>query len=640
MKKPYCSRVWIGLACMLATTWGGRAQESALRSLTTPTDGTRFSMLQFDRTLNTFLWLGKLYLDRNFGSTSIRLSQESRSRIVKTDPTSIKDDLTLSVNVVSDLKAGWSLHGAGRSLILSDNRTVELSSLSQHQIYAGPEYRPGPRLRASFLGGYEFASQEGVRDRGFSYIAEIVGDQLMVEEFDADMHFRSIASYLDRRSPRADSLSLMLRRQFGDLAWNKLTVRSMNQRREFYTLADTAISREHRTDRNIFRREARDLSITDTLVYAVDRSLRLTVRGGLLSRGIRRSYEYKSAVQPSAVPLDVSISEFSVHGSLSLEKEFGDWLMSALSLSYDEREEKHAVRDDPSLPRGDYERQEKSARRLGNIASRTGVSANAVADVTASDRLRFGGSASVLRYDTPDTLNTDDRDELLVSAGLGWLHVVGSHLSIDLFADVSLNHLVYLSRLQSANNNWNRIVRLRAEVRYAPSSWIRNVTVSEVLANYTVYDFEEQIRSVRSFSFRQAYWSDSLGIRLNRRMDFSVTGNLRLYERGILRWKEFKERPENYIVEVAYWPQISYIAGPGIRIAVGYRVFFQDRYRVEGGVSVFERRLHNGGPTVALIWDNGSNQHFILHGWRETQSEDNVTLRRTSNLTMTVGILI
>jgi len=616
------------------------AQESVVRPRVSPLEHDRVTTLHFDRTLNTFLWWGRLNFDRDFGSTQLRLSQESRSRIVKTDPKSIKDDLTLALDLSSDLSPVWSMRSVGRSLLISDNRTVELSNLYQHQLLGGLEYRFSPLLRASLLGGYEFASQEGVRDQGFSYLTEIVGEGLRVEEFDADMHIRSTASDLERRSPRADSLSLVLRRDFGGLSTNTLLVRYVNQEREFYAIADSATAGEHRIEKNLFRRAARDLAITDTLIYAVDRTFRITARGGLLSRTITRAYQYKSATQPSAVPLDVKITEFSVHGSISFQKNFGDWLSSSLNLSYDEREEKHAVEDEASLPSSVYDRQEQAARRLGNVARRTGLSANMVAEITPSDRVRFGGSANLLRYDTPDTLNTDDRDELLISAGMGWSHTFSSHLVVDLLTDVSLSHMVYLSRLQSANNNWNRIVRLRAQVKYVPVSWFRNVTTSEVLANYTAYDFEEQVRSVRSFSFRQAYWTDSLAINLDRKIDAFVMGSLRLYERGILKWKEFKERPENYFIEVSYWPQLAYTLDPELKIAVGYRVFYQDRYRVTGGKRIFERRLHTGGPTVSLIWEASSHQQFILHGWRETQTEDGTTLRETSNLSMTIGILI
>ncbi len=58
------------------------------------------------------------------------------------------------------------------------------------------------------------------------------------------------------------------------------------------------------------------------------------------------------------------------------------------------------------------------ANKLENTAQRTMISTSLNASVTQNDNIRLVSSFSILRYDTPDASNTDDRDEFLVTSGL------------------------------------------------------------------------------------------------------------------------------------------------------------------------------------------------------------------------------
>lgn len=166
------------------------------------------------------------------------------------------------------------------------------------------------------------------------------------------------------------------------------------------------------------------------------------------------------------------------------------------------------------------------------------------------------------------------------------------------------------------------------------------MTIAEVLANYTVYDFEDQVALVRSFSFRQASWSDSIVAQLTSNLALDVVGTVRVYERGILRWKEFKERPQNYFVEQSYWPQLRVNLGDRLQMGVGYRYFAQDRYKYVAGERQFERRLETGGPTALFQWEAPGFHRLIIQGWREVQQEDGKTIRTISNMFMKLSIAL
>jgi hypothetical protein len=364
---------------------------------------------------------------------------------------------------------------------------------------------------------------------------------------------------------------------------------------------------------------------------------RLTLRGGWSTRTIERGTHYKDFSGAANVALDTRVEELQLFGSLEAMYRLAGFLDGWVVMAYREREERHTVMGSEASV-DIVQRQESAARRLGNVARETVLRSSQTIQLSDRDQLNLAGSASILRYDTPDTLNTDDRDELLLTFGVVETHTASPALRVTVSADVVLNHVVYLHRLQSANNSWNRIIRFSPKVEYTPTSWFKTVNRAEVLANYTVYDFEDQVAFVRSFSFRQASWSDSTVVRLSSRFEAHVVGSLRVYERGILRWRDFKERPQNYFVELSLWPQLDIKLGPRLVMGIGYRMFEQDRYRYVAGSRELERRLQTSGVTARVEWEAPGFARIAVRGWREHQQEDGKTVRTLSNLFMTMSI--
>ena len=119
-----------------------------------------------------------------------------------------------------------------------------------------------------------------------------------------------------------------------------------------------------------------------------------------------------------------------------------------------------------------------------------------------------------LQYDTPDkTYNNDDRDEQRFVFNIKYKYRFSPVLNMDILAYSYLFHQIYIFSEQSINNSWNRIFKLNPQVNYITDR-IRNRLSTEVLANYTVYDFEHLITNTRSFVFRKYSFSDSISVRL------------------------------------------------------------------------------------------------------------------------------
>jgi len=603
-------------------------------------DTLRYSSLQFDRTLQTFLWNGVILYGQTLGPVSFDLRQALRSRFIRTDQNTIQDESQTQLRISDELNDRWSVGATVASNILSDNRQLDLTNLSRHQILLGPQAVLSDGITANVMGGYELNSQENEHDRGFSYLAGLRGSNIRLQEFSLSFAGRSGQSFLSPRTLRVDSAVVSLSRDFGPQAQNILNVLYTNQQREFYTVAGQDVQQEFHVSHNIFRRTAMEVGVTDTLGYRTGASSMVWFEAGILGRTIGRGFRYKSYANQSGIVLDERIREMHYFGGVNIQSRLAEWIASRLSLNYEEREERHNILDDPSVSDQVFDRQEASARRLANIARRTTLEAAIQSAISEKDSLNLSGSASILRYDTPDSLNTDDRDELLIVVGVEGIHRFSRELLLSIQADATLGHLVYLSGLQSANNNWNRILRLRTTAAWSPGRWFTTVNASEVLANYTVYDFEDQIGSVRSFSFRQASWSDSTALSLGGGVHLLFEGYLRIFERGVLKWKEFKERPENYFFEQSYWPKITVAVMSNLQMVVGYRYFSQSRYRYEGRSRVFDRKISNEGPTVSARWYGPSGSIVSVDGWRESQHYDQGGRVVFSNVSLTVGMAL
>ncbi len=615
------------------------SQELLSQRTTRGTDSLKVVSVSFDRLLNTFLWNGQLRDSIQNNDGGFRIDQTLHSRLIRTDQSSTQDEYEGRTVGFLNIADRWKIWTTVSSSVLTDSRSAELGSLAQHQLLGGLAYLPDERTRGVLLGGFELNTQLSEHDRGFAYSGAFDASNIKVQDIQTNVQTQWSQSLLGKRSPHDGGINVGMVREFQDKSNDSLYLRYDTQRREFYTTADSGLGRLYSITHNLFRRDAQEFKVGNRLRYSISPGAQLSIDAGIFNRSIDRGFRFKNYGDPSSIVLDARIQEFQIHGSMNLRWEIADSVRWDVGLLYSEREERHTIVDDPSVSVSATQPQASSARRLENVSRMTSFVSDWNAAVSEQDQFRLRSSANLLQYDTPDSLNTDDRDELLVTLSAEESHTFSSYCSVTLTADITLNHLVYISRFESANNNWNRVFRFSPAVTYTPVEWLRSVNRAEVLANYTVYDFEEQVSAVKSFAFRQASWTDSTIVQLSRRVEFELIGSVRLYERGILKWQEFKERPENYFVEKTLWPRVIVLFGRA-RMGVGYRFFSQDRYRYAGSERVFDQSFEIEGPTALLEWEGQGGQRLSLEGWRESQQFDSQSATTVSNLSMKLSLLL
>ncbi len=593
----------------------------------------------FERNQNTFNWLGSLLVDTLVAGGRFTLNEQYFSNIILFDQTATSPERRIQTNRQQlsmrglypveenvDARVDWS------SLVYSDAKAVGLSSSSVHSFFGGFDYRPIQQMVLSPLIGYRWDNQGIADDRGMHYglaatARGFAGDGYIVEG-DAQFH-------QDRLSPRKlddHFVRALVQKQFDGRTRDSLHASFYRNRKEFYSLIDSSLTIDSRME-NI-------LTLGNLLAYELSPRLLTSVFLGISGRALDKSSRLASGESQTSVSFPTTIDEFFLEARI--QAVYKDQTVGGYAgVQYTERNETHAALPLDGMPSNLqplFDERNEQEQTKNSIGKRTVLAGAVEYSASRSDTVGIAGSGSILRYDTPSGANTEDRDELLIAMSITSRHRFGPYLHLGLTLDATMSHAVYLLKERSANNNRNRVLRFIPRAYYRPFKTFSSTNTFEVLANYTVYDFEEQSAQIRSFSYRQFAWLDSTNVELSPRTGLDFMVYLKLYERGQLRWTDFTERPENSFLDETYAVQMRFSPGERFRCAVGFRYFSQLRYIFRDGDKELESRIQSTGPTCMLQWIAGNYGEVGLQGWYEHRSQTNGLARSLANLALNVTL--
>jgi len=609
-----------------------------------PVDSTlrvNTASILFDRNLNTYNWMGRAAIDTSANGIHVGLLQQFTSNVIEfqggsgpTPPKLQSNQENLSLLLRAPVSAGFSPRAQWSSFVYSDNRGTGLNNASSENILGGAEVVPFSWMSVTPMAGYRWDSQAGIRDRGMTYFlgARIPGFDADGYQVSGNAQFRE--DDLAPRTLEGDFARISVEKVFSDYARDSIDVGVNRNRHEFYSPTDSTI--ESRTEQ-IF-------SFADKLEYIIDPSLVSTFFVSINGRGLDKAVRNWDALAPQSVVFSTRINQFSLDSYAQSVYRTPDGRTAAwLRLFYSERSETHSAElPGTSSPSIDSLFSQANAQEHvnDNTARRTQLSGAVDVPLSASDRVDLSGSVGILRYDTPSDENLEDRDELLVALSLATSHRVSRSLELGIVLDGSIDHLVYLLKERSANNNINRVLRLSPRTIYRPAPWLYSLNAFEVLANYTVYDFEQELPSVRSFSYRQLGWLDSTSVDVTQRLGFDFFAYWKVYERGQLEWSQFRERLESSATELTYAVECRVQPAPRALFAVGIRYFGQTRYTYTGGVREVDSFLNSVGPTCTISWDPGPHSRIQFQGWYERQKQPDGSLLSLASMTMNIYVTL
>jgi hypothetical protein len=382
----------------------------------------------------------------------------------------------------------------------------------------------------------------------------------------------------------------------------------LSQLRAFYFAADSAVKSIFGVTNNIEDRSANQSSFSAGLSMPIF-FFQFNTRDSVSQTQIDFTNRYQPKNDPANVLYDTRIKVLNFDLSGQLLTEIDENTLS-VSMVHSERNETHAVINYDTL----------NSFTQAQISQQFQLNSLGTRNTLAGDiHLRFGntsigltGLVSILRYDTPSDLNYDDRDELTNTLALNVNRQFSPFFQGGLGLEADLIHIVYIESQRSANNNRNFIYRLFPTIILSDSR-INSFNRFEVLANYTVYDFEA-FSLVHSYSFRQASFLDSTVMKLSSKISAFVSGNLKLYTRGELYWSSFSEYPLNYFVDKTIWLSFYY-SSESYRCGIGYKYFALAQYNYASATSrYFASEQTNSGPTTFLSL-NLSHLLLLITGW-------------------------
>ena len=593
--------------------------------------------ISFERTFNTYLWnLGASY-DIHSRDLLFSLGENYRSSLIRRDRSSFRDEQSFSLSLQQRMVDGLFLAGDVSSLILSDNQSMNGSVAAIHNALVGISIHPFEGVQLTPLAGLRYDRQQDQIDKGWSYKLTGETDTLDVAGYQMYLLARINQSSLAPRTFRNNGATAAVQKNFGEGSSDSIRVRWIQNRSDFYVPADNQVQQEFGVPSNIRSRKEDGYGIFNTLAYGAGKTFSAALVTGVESRTVINGYRYRSFLIPSQIPFDTRVNEFTLNASFDLFYQDFHGTHASAGILVSERDEKRTSLDlgvnDPILFSA-YQQSARKESQLDNNARRTLLRGMLETPLTASNVLFFDGSAGILRYDTPDTLNVDDRDELLITAVIRERHYFSPFLDFTLEAEATLAHIVYLFRERSANNSWNRIFRLAPEVRYRPFSGMSSVNRFEVLANYTAFDFENSFSTVQSYAYRQFAFMDSTSYDMTRRLGADVFFSIRLMERGELQWTDFKERPQQFVEEATFSPRLRCAVTGSFVCAVGFRSYAQKRYTVDQNVRHYEGGYFSYGPTTSLMVTLSPDSRLELYGWKEYQEQNGRYFQSVTNMTM------
>ncbi len=569
-------------------------------------DSTNSALTAFNQNLNTLDWNGVASVNHDSQLGLIGFNETFHSVLIKGSQNLIRDEQNFGGMIRKEIFDSVSATGTVQSNFVSDNRQIGLSSVGTSSVLGGLSYITSFDTLVGGIGN-KWDRQAGVNDNGLTY--KFYG-AFPFSPAEGSRLFPSINLQDEQIFPRRNydrDANMSYYQAFSPQSSISFTGSYDSQLRDFYFAADSATQSMYGVTNNIEDRTENRSSFSAALTMPIS-FFQFSAESGLSQRQIDFTNRYKSD-DPESNLYDtrIRVLDFDLDGQLKTG--INDDTL-AINMAHSERNETHTVIDYDTLNSFTLDQLTQQSE-LNNLGTRN--------TLTGDVHLRFGdtfigmtGLASIFHYDTPSDLNYDDRDELTNTLAMSINRQFNPFFQAGLGLEADLIHIVYIESQRSANNNRNFIYRFFPTVVYSDSR-VYSRNRFEVLANYTVYDYEA-FSQVHSYSFRQAAFSDSTLIGLTPKISAFFYGNLKLYSRGELYWSNFSEFPLNYFVDGTAWLSFYY-GSRNYRYGIGYKYLALTQYNyVTATTRQFVSQQTNSGPTTSLEL-NLSHLQLVISGW-------------------------
>lgn len=571
-----------------------------------------FLTTYFDDNKNTATLLSKFNFYKKYDRFNFVLKNYYSSSVTKLNENLYRDfdnvKLTAGYSINDKLNISANYFGQ----FFSDDRTFQFKGSSSNMGYISTLYEDiinGAQLYNIVKTGYKAESQYDEFNKGPSVSGEFSIYNLNISDFMVDGQLKLGYESLDPRKKSLIYSRIYFDKPFdNNLAKNEFDGTFSRIRKDFYFPADNNTVSQFGVQNNIEKRIENIFKFYNRFDYTVSKSMYVVFNINPYYRSITKENTYipiAANMQPGIY--DTDIQELSFAGDIALNFQYPK-LDYQIKAYYRERDEKHFLLNKNRISQNFVNIIENKESAKNNHSSILKINSNLYYNLNLMNRVELSGSASILKYDTQSEINYDDRDELGYMVYIAHRFNNLQNLILVTSVDINLYHTVYIFSQKSSNNNWNRIIRFTSKSYFEPSENFRNIGTFSVLANYTVYDFQDIISTVKSYSFRQLNLKDSLIVKFTKHIGADIFGEIKFYERGELNWNAFTQRPLNYFEDKIINSELNYFFNKFITFSGGYRWFEQRRFIYVGGERQFDNYVRTMGPFFKLraVWKQNS----------------------------------
>lgn len=516
----------------------------------------------------------------------------------------------LYYNLKNNLNAGIGF----QNKFYTDDKSTATNENNSKYIFADIDYNIYNNVSVNTEIGFKTEDQIGEFNRGFSGILSATANNFSYKDYLTNGNLIVFYENLMQKQNHNYEINTNIYKRFNQETDNTGLFRFYNQLNDIYSPATASVINLYNVKNNIERRLENFVQIGDNLNYSLNNDLIFSLSGIFVNRNITKEYKYRAS--PVNILFenvyDTKILENNLDVSGGFSYSTGK-LISQLKLILSERSETHSLINTAGYTPIQILELERTEKSKNNNSRRASAVVDGLYSISNTNSFGLNGSTSVLKYDTDFDENFDDRDE--TETVFSFYHNYNNLLNFNAQTrfDVLLYGVNYIYSERSANNFNNRIFKLSSYTSFSPAGRISTKNFAQVLANYTVYDFEDIVSQVQSFSYRQLYLTDSTTYNFYRKFYINFIGAVRLYEQGQFDNDNFSVKPIAYYVEQLFAPDISFIPNYFINIGIGYKFFQQQRYQYDTGVKTLSNTYKTYGPfgKIILYFNKNSIVNFI-----------------------------
>lgn len=604
------------------------------RTILDSISGDNFILTNFNSNINSAFLSSKVNLNMDYDKINFIIKNNYTSDVTKLTDNYYRDfnefSGTTNYKISKTLKSGPGI----QFRTLSDNKSIDVNKDRNTFYYTNMDYKPNNNFYVNTKVGIRNEEQIGEKNTGLGGIlsSEYIGMNLY--NFMSDGNINLSYDNLTQKTNYNLELNSNVYKRFNNRSENSAIIRFYDRRSDFYIPATSSIVLNDGVKNNIQSRLESFVYVEDKMRYGFTDNINLNISGVYLAKFINNKYKYipnsQSIILENIYNAKVNENGFQAGSNL----EYATRKYNArLWLVYSERVEQHAPEDINDYSSTITRELNKIENDKNNNSRNTSLLLEASAMLTNTQSVRFSGSTSILRYDTDSKENFDDRDEL--NSILNVTHKFDnlSDFLLETTFEYNMATLSYLFKEKSSNNYTNKIYRLTSRSVFLPVKQLLTKNSLQVLANYTVYKFEDIVSQIQSFSFRQLTVADTTDYNISKNFFFDFFGNFKFYEQGSYNEKEFSEKPLTYYDERKFYTFLGYKFTENLIFSVGFNHFIQRQYIYDSGNKYLRRTISNYGPVGKLQYYFMKNSRIEITGSKDfLESSDNTLINRSESL--------